>query len=111
MIQCNHLCCMEKIHIGNEIKKALESSHLSVSAFAEKINKTRVNVYSIFKRESIDTDLLLKICEVLGVDLFKLYSSDYQRLAAAMEDLKKENFLFDKINRALVEKYEVPKKK
>ena len=53
---------MEKIHIGNEIKKAVESSNLTVSTFAEKINKTRVNVYSIFKRESIDTDLLMKIC-------------------------------------------------
>jgi hypothetical protein len=28
-----------------------------------------------------------------------------------LEDIKKENFLFEKINRALVEKYEDPKKK
>ena len=102
---------MEKIHIGNEIKKAVESSNLTVSTFAEKINKTRVNVYSIFKRESIDTDLLMKICEVLQLDLFKLYSSDYERLSKALEDLQKENLLFDKINRALVEKYESPKNK
>lgn len=102
---------MEKIHIGNEIKKAVELSELSVSEFAEKINKTRVNVYSIFKRNSIDTDLLLKICDVLNVDLFKLYSSDYFILSEKLQELKTQNFVFDKINRALVEKYELRKNK
>ena len=43
-------------------------------------NKARVRekwfelVYHLFKRQSIDTDLLYQICMVLNVDLFSLFS-------------------------------------
>jgi hypothetical protein len=44
-------------------------------------------VYTIFKRQSIDTALLQKISEVLNFDFFKLYSdaislNEYDKLSA-----------------------------
>ena len=36
--------------------------------------KERTLVYHLFKRQSIDTDLLYQICMVLNVDLFSLFS-------------------------------------
>lgn len=56
---------MNTIHIGQVIKQKLDESQLSVTDFANRIHRTRSTVYDIFTRKSIDTDLLLKISEVL----------------------------------------------
>lgn len=57
---------MKNVHIGSIIRTKLEESQLSIAEFAERINRTRPTVYDIFNRKSIDTDLLIKISEVLG---------------------------------------------
>ena len=67
------------IAIGKIIEKVLREKHIPVTKFAQKINTNRNNVYSIFQRETIDTGLLLKICEVLGHDFFQYYISEQTR--------------------------------
>ena len=62
------------IHIGNIIKKQFEAQGGSVSWFAKELCCDRTNIYSIFKRESIDTALLEKISIILKHDFFKYYS-------------------------------------
>lgn len=57
-------------HIGSEIHKVLKKNGMTVSEFARRINSSRENVYSIFKRKSIDTDLLDIISRVLSHDFF-----------------------------------------
>jgi ASC-1-like (ASCH) protein len=57
--------------IGQIIKEHLESSGMEVVSFAKAINKERSNVYDIFKRDSIDTNLLKKIGQVLDYDFFQ----------------------------------------
>ena len=64
------------IHIGSIIKKRFDEQGESVSWFAKQLCCDRTNVYSIFKRESIDTALLVKISVILNHDLFKYYSKD-----------------------------------
>ena len=64
------------IHIGKIIKDTLKSREIDVTDFAKKISYTRGNVYKIFNKASIDTDLLLKINKVLGENLFLKYVSD-----------------------------------
>ena len=63
-----------KLDIGEIIRQEFEKSGLSASQFARMINKERTLVYHLFKRQSIDTDLLYQICMVLNVDLFRLFS-------------------------------------
>lgn len=63
------------VHIGKRIKEELYGQGISVSVFAKKINRSRNVVYDIFDRESIDTDLLQKISEVLRCNFFELYST------------------------------------
>ena len=63
-----------KLDIGEIIRQEFEKSGLSASQFARMINKERTLVYHLFKRQSIDTDLLYQICMVLDVDLFSLFS-------------------------------------
>lgn len=59
---------------------------MSISEFGRRINQSRVNVYSIFKRKSIDTGLLAKIGQVLEHDFFLYYTP----VAEENEQLKKE---------------------
>ena len=47
------------IHIGSIIKEKFDEMGLSVSWFSKQLCCDRTNVYSIFKRESIDTALLV----------------------------------------------------
>lgn len=53
------------VHIGKLIEEKLRQQGRSVSWFAGKLYYDRTNVYSIFKKKSIDTDLLLRISHVL----------------------------------------------
>lgn len=64
------------IHVGSIIKKKFDELGLSVSWFAKELCCDRTNVYSIFKRESIDTSLLVKISTILNHDFFSYYSRD-----------------------------------
>lgn len=64
------------IHIGSIIKEKFDEQSLSVSWFAKQLCCDRTNVYSIFKRESIDTALLVKISAIMNHDFFKYYSND-----------------------------------
>ncbi len=66
---------MSKVHIGKKIREALDKSSLTVVEFAQKINLTRDGVYKIFDKESIATDQLQKISDVLNHDFFTYYQT------------------------------------
>ena len=51
----------------------------TVAWFARKLNCNRQNVYDIFKRTTIDTELLMRISVILQMDFFKVYSSEYKK--------------------------------
>jgi len=59
------------LHIGEIIKKKVEEKGFTISEFAEKICCSRTNVYSIFNSQSIDTNKLIKISEVLCHNFFE----------------------------------------
>lgn len=62
---------MAMIHIGKLIEEELRRQERSVAWFARKLCCERTNVYSIFKRESIDTALLHRISLVLHRNFFE----------------------------------------
>jgi len=62
------------IHIGQLIREELIRQERSPSWLARKINCERTNVYDIFERSSINTELLERISAVLKYDFFALYS-------------------------------------
>jgi len=64
------------IHIGERIRQQLEHDGRSITWFAERICCSRANVYKIFERHSIDTQLLLRISAVLNHDFFADFSTD-----------------------------------
>jgi len=60
-----------KKKIGQIIQEHVEAEKMEVTAFAKAIHRERSNAYDIFKRESIDTELLKKIGQVLRYDFFQ----------------------------------------
>ncbi len=62
------------VNIGKIIKAELKKKRFSVAEFAKIINTDRNNVYHIFKRKSIDTDLLYKISIALEYNFFLEYN-------------------------------------
>lgn len=94
---------MKDIHIGKHIHTVFISKGLTVTEFAKRINKSRENIYHVFNRKSIDTDLLLKISEILEYDFFTLYISDSHD-KKEIEVLKNEIQLLKEINVLLKQK-------
>ena len=64
------------VHIGQLIEKELHKQERSVTWFANKLCYERTNVYSIFKRESIDTALLVRISKILHHNFFVYYNEE-----------------------------------
>jgi len=65
-----------KLHIGKEIEARYKESGIKLSEFAKRLSTTPRNVYTIFERTDIKTDLLQKISEILHFNFFTLYRSD-----------------------------------
>lgn len=53
------------LHIGQLVKAVFDKSGMSVAEFARQINCERTNVYTIFRRRTIDVELLVKISYIL----------------------------------------------
>lgn len=63
------------IHIGKIIRKHLEEAGMTKSEFARRLETSPQNIYGIFKRRSVDTELLKSISRILYYDFFQYYSS------------------------------------
>lgn len=62
------------LHVGKIVLNKLKEKGMKKSEFARRINKSRQNVQDIFKRQSLDTHLLLDICKVLDYNFFEILS-------------------------------------
>lgn len=65
------------IHIGQLIEKELHRQERSVTWFAKRLYCDRSNAYKIFRKQSIDTELLMRISHILNYDFFLLFSSEF----------------------------------
>ena len=66
------------LHIGNLIKSELAKQGRSITWLSSQVNCTRENLYKVFRRSWIYTDLLFEISEALNHDFFK-DCSDYHK--------------------------------
>ena len=67
------------MHIGQIIKQELEEQGRTVVWIAKKMSYTRSNAYKIFNRATIDTEVLLRISQLLGVDFFQYYTDEMKK--------------------------------
>ncbi len=64
------------MNIGERIREIMRQKHRSVVWIAKQINCERTNVYNIFVRKDINTNLLRQFCIILDHDFFKELSQD-----------------------------------
>lgn len=63
-----------KIHMGNLIQAEMDRQGRRAEWLAGKLYCDRTNVYKLYKRSHLDTDLLLRISQILHYDFFSAYS-------------------------------------
>lgn len=67
----------DNVHIGQLVKSVFDESGMTVSELARKLCCERTNVYTIFKRRTVDVELLAMLSIILNHnfldDAMKLY--------------------------------------
>lgn len=84
---------MEK-KIGQLIKERMKAQKLTVIEFSELIGTERSNVYNIFERDSIDTNLLKKIGHILEYDFFEHFLEEKTIQKIKLSDNLKKSKVF-----------------
>ena len=62
------------MHIGKQIHEELLRQGHSVLWLSQQLGCNRTNIYNIFVRDSISTELLMKISIALNTDFFAIFS-------------------------------------
>jgi len=68
-----------KIHIGSLIKKKMEEDGRKTGWLAKQIHCKESNIYKIYEKSSINSELLLHISQALQMDFFEYYSNLVQK--------------------------------
>ena len=66
--------------------KEVKAKYPSVAAFARELCKSSSATYEIFGKTSLDTDLLLKVSQLLDRDFFREFSEKCLNGEVAVED-------------------------
>ena len=64
---------MKDCHIGKLIGLRIDQTGMSKAEFARRINRSPQNVQDLLTRNSVDTSLLIDICQALGYNFFKAF--------------------------------------
>ncbi len=73
----------QEFHIGKLIQERLRSEERSISWLARKLGCDRSNIYHIFDREHLDSELLMKLSIVLDYNFFELYKGQFENMRSA----------------------------
>jgi hypothetical protein len=68
-------CGMSKT-IGNLIKEQVKACPLTNKEITDKLNRSENTIYNLYAKASIDTDILLALCEILQYDFFEFFYSN-----------------------------------
>jgi transcriptional regulator with XRE-family HTH domain len=64
---------LNEVHVGQEIKKRLEALHMTKTEFGRQIGVPQQHINRILERETMETKKLVKVCQVLDINIFALF--------------------------------------
>ncbi len=76
----------DEIHIGREIRLVLRRERRSAVWLAEKLHCDRTNIYKLFKKRSIDLELLMRVSLALEYNFFEKYAWRISERLALLTD-------------------------
>ncbi len=102
---------MEVLHIGTEIRKCAKKKGMRTETMAKLLNVSTPNVYKIFERKSMDTDLLARVCEVLDFNFFTFYAKRFrtEMESDALDLCRMENSMLRDVLKEKDELYQILK--
>ena len=93
----------DNVHIGQLVKSVFDESGMSVSELARQLRCERTNVYTIFKRRTIDVELLAMLSIILNHnfldDAMRLYGLTATFSPKLNICIGFEDFSFEKMKR------------
>lgn len=69
------------LHIGKEIHRVMQEQGRTVAWMAREYGCSRIHMYRIFEKPSLDSAMLLRFSRLLDYDFFRLYSSELEHAA------------------------------
>jgi len=66
------------MHIGSILQQKLKEQGKTVVWLATELGCHRTNVYNLFDKYSIDTQLLQRLCIIMHYNFFSLYQEDVE---------------------------------
>ena len=100
----------EKIKIGELIKEVVKRKGITGVWLANGVGSVKSNISNIYKRESINTDLLIEICVALEFDFYFLFF-EYLRNNYSLHAPQTIQFTGEKINIGKLIREELEKEK
>lgn len=67
------------MHIGTILREKLKTDGKSVVWLARELGCHRTNIYNLFDKYSLDTQLLQRISIIMNYNFFELYREDTER--------------------------------
>ncbi len=113
------------IHIGEKIRDRAKELRIGPTELGKLINTSKQNIYGIYKRRSVDAELLKKISTVLKYDFFLFYipegkwqdpktgyftRKDFIKVTEQFETVQRENIAMKKEIEALKDKMKLLEK-
>ena len=93
----------DNVHIGQLIKSVFDESGMTVSELARQLHCELTNVYTIFKRRTVDVELLAMLSEILSHnfldDAMRLYGLTATFSPKLNLSISLDNFTIDKMER------------
>ena len=68
-----------QVHIGHIIREQLLKDERSVSWLARQIHCTRNHLYKVFRKASLDCELLLRISKAMNFNFFQFYAAEIRK--------------------------------
>jgi len=73
----------DNMHIGQKIQQVLKDEHVNVTWLATQVPCDRSNIYNIFRRRDVSTEVLHRLAVLTGHDFFADLSEElHDELAA-----------------------------
>lgn len=67
-----------ELHIGRLLQQKLRDDERTVTWLALKLNCSRTNIYLMFKKQYIDSEMLMRLSIVMKFDFFECLSREYK---------------------------------
>jgi len=79
------------IHIGKQIQKRAEKLGIGPSKLATMVDTSKQNINAIYKRPSLNSELLFRFCDALHYDFFRYYTDIDENGKLRDEEIKYDN--------------------